>query len=339
MFETAEIGRTLSKQAFEAALPELRTRLLQAQTKLERAGFPVIVLLNGADAAGKGDTLNVLHEWLDARYLSTFAYAPPSEEERERPEFWRFWMALPPSGRVGLFLGNWYSRPILQRVHGTIDDGELSLELAKINAFERTLVDGGTLICKLWFHIGQKQQRKRLERLESSKRTRWRVSEQDWKHHELYDDFVACAEGALRETSTGEAPWQVIESTDDRYRNFTAAQHLLAQLEHRLSGESAPHIAHPEPAITDPTTILDNLELSHSVSKDEYEERLPLLQGRLNKLARRLAKKRRSAIFVFEGSDAAGKGGAIRRIAWALDARQYRVIPIAAPTDEERAHL
>ncbi len=338
MFETAEIGHKLAKPEFESALPELRTELLKAQTRLESADFPVLVLINGADGAGKGDTLNRLYEWLDARYLTTFAYREPTEEERQRPEYWRYWMALPRAGRMTLFYGNWYSRPILDRAHRKIDDGDLAQALTKINSFERALTDDGALLIKLWFHVSKKEQRRRLERLERSKSTRWRVRPEDWQHHALYSRFVRVCDGVLRETSSGEAPWHVIEATDDRYRDMTAARVILDSLRARLDRGDTPHDGRPEPPIPDPDTILDTLDLSKSIEKEAYATRIPLLQGRLNKLARRLDKKKRSAIFLFEGSDAAGKGGAIRRIAGALDARQYSIIPIAAPTEEERAH-
>ena len=338
MFETAEIGKKLSKAEFDAALPGLRTDLLKAQVRLEKAHFPVIVLINGADSAGKGDTLNRLYEWLDARYLTTFAYAEPNEEERQRPEYWRYWMALPRAGRIALFYGNWYTHPIVDRVYRRIGDGELALALSKINSFERTLTDSGALLIKLWFHVSKKEQRRRMERLQGSKSTRWRVSAVDWKQHEQYERFINVCDGVLRETSNGESPWHVIESTDDHYRDMSAARVIQSALQARLEQPAPPHLPKPEAPISDPHTILDTLDLSKSIDKKDYEERIPLLQGRLNKLARRLSKKKRSAIFVFEGSDAAGKGGAIRRIAGALDARQYTIIPIAAPSEEERDH-
>jgi AMP-polyphosphate phosphotransferase len=336
VFEAVEIGKKLDKAEYEAALPDLRTGLLKAQTRLESAGFPLIILINGADGAGKGDTLNALHDWLDARYLSTFAWAPPTEEEQQRPEYWRYWLALPRAGRVGIFFGNWYTQPILDRVNRRQDDGDLALALSRINAFERTLIDHGALVVKLWFHLSKKDQRRRLERLERSKSTRWRVHPDDWKHHALYDRFVRVCDGVLRETSTGEAPWHLIEATDDRYRDLTAARIILSELESRLDQPKEPFSPTPEPPIPDPATILDTLPLDKALERKEYADRVPLLQGKLNKLARRMARKGRSAIFVFEGSDAAGKGGAIRRIAHALDARQYRIIPIAAPSAEER---
>lgn len=339
MFETAELGRTLSKQEYEAVVPELRTALLKAQARLEGAGFSVVVLINGVAGAGKSETANVLHEWLDARYLVTEAWAPSSKEERDRPELWRYWMWLPPAGRIGLFLGSWYTRPLSDRVDKKSTESDLGADLQRILAFERTLADDDTLIVKLWLHVSQEEQEKRLERLANEPTTRFRVSKREWKDHARYPRFRRVAERAVRETSTGATPWSVIEAADDRFRNVSVGQELLARIEHRLA---RPTVARGEPApqsaVLDPRTILDTLELGRRVDKEEYDRRMPQLQARLARLARKLDRQRQSAIILFEGPDAAGKGGAIRRLVWALDARQYRVIPVGPPTDEERAH-
>src|SRR5688500_3097417 len=147
-------------------------------------------------------------------------------------------MALPRAGRLALFYGNWYTRPIVERVYKKIDDGALAQALSKINAFERTLSDDGALLIKLWFHVSKKDQRRRMQRLEGSKSTRWRVSAEDWKHHELYDRFVRVSDGVLRETNRGDAPWHVIEAADDRYRDMTAARLILSALQARLERAS-----------------------------------------------------------------------------------------------------
>jgi len=339
MLKSAELGRSLSKQDYEAALGELRTSLLKVQVEVEEAKFPVIVLLNGADGAGKAETLNLLNEWFDARFLNVEAYDEPTEAERARPEFWRYWMTLPKAGQVGLFLGSWYTRPILERVMGGGKPRAFEQSLSRIDAFERTLADGGALIIKLWFHVSKKVQKQRLKAEARAKSTRLLVSKSNWQHHERYDEFVSVTERVLRETSTGHAPWTVIESGDDRYRNMTAGLTVLERIQHHLAtrrtSEAPPQ---SQPLIADPVTLLDRLDLSLKLEKPAYEKRMAELQGTLGELARKLKKRERGAIFLFEGSDAAGKGGAIRRLVWALDARQYRIIPIAAPTDEERAH-
>jgi polyphosphate:AMP phosphotransferase len=338
MLKAAELGRSLSKEQFDEALPALRAALLDAQARLRNAGFSVVVLVNGADGSGKSEAVNALHEWFDARFLVSQSYAEPSEEERAHPEYWRYWLWLPPAGRIGIFSGSWYTEPILDRAWGRSSPLQLTERTARINAFERTLADGGTLFVKLWFHIDKKAQRRRLKELEKNKLTRYRVSKQDWKNHERYASFVRVTEQVISHTSTAGAPWQVIDGEDARYRNVTAARLILDALEARLALPRAVQQAARLPKIDDPDTLLDRLDLTQSLSKLDYETSVARFQARLNLSVRKLQKRKQSAILVFEGPDAAGKGGAIRRITWALDARSYRLIPIAAPTDEERAH-
>ncbi len=338
MLEHAELGRSLSKEQYDAVLPGLRLAMLEAQERLRKAGFSVVVLVNGPDGAGKSETVNALHEWFDARYLHTEAYEPPSEEERARPEYWRYWRWLPAAGRIGVFSGSWYTEPLSNRVTGKLGQAELAESSARINAFERTLADGGTLFVKLWFHIGKKAQRRRLKALESDKTTRYRVTKQDWKNHERYDRILQASEELLSETSTAYAPWHAIDGEDARHRNVTAARTILDALEARLKQVRSTPPPLRLPPIDDPDTLLDRLDLTKALDKRAYEAGVAQLQARLSALTRKLKRRDKSAILVFEGADAAGKGGAIRRITWALDARSYRVIPISAPTDEERAH-
>lgn len=342
MFESAELGRKLSKEEFQAQEPELRMRLLEAQEELKQAPFPVLILIGGVDGAGKGETVNLLHEWMDPRYLETHAFGPPSDEESERPEGWRFWRVLPPAGRIGIFFGSWYTRPIVERVYKKTKDEDLDAALIRINAFEKELVDDGALIIKFWFHLSKAAQKARLHSLEKNPKTRWRVTKMDWKHFKLYDRFRRISERALRTTSTGEAPWTVIEGTDKRYRSVAVATHILETLSKRLeesrAKEAPATVEKRAPSAKDPYTLLDTLDLSQAISDAKYKRDLEKYQGRLNMLYREAKEKGRSAILVFEGWDAAGKGGIIRRITPAMDARDYQVIPIAAPTEEERAH-
>ncbi|MDF3065450.1 MAG: UDP-galactose-lipid carrier transferase [Polyangiaceae bacterium] len=338
MLNTADLGRSLSKEQYDAVLPGLRTAMLDAQARLRKAGFSVVVIVGGADGAGKSETVNSLHEWFDARFLRAESWAPPTEEESAHPEFWRYWLWLPAAGRIAVFSGAWYTEPIRDRVWKGISDRELSERTGTINSFERTLSDGGTLFVKLWFHIGKKAQRRRLKELASKKTTRFRVVKQDWKNHKHYDDIVKVTEQVISHTSTGYAPWNVIDGEDTRYRNITAGRAILDAVEARLAQPRPTHAAPRLPKIPDPGTLLDKLDLSVSLTKHDYEASVARLQSRLFGLVRKLKKRDKSAILVFEGPDAAGKGGAIRRITWALDARSFRLIPIAAPTDEERAH-
>ncbi|MFO0588904.1 MAG: polyphosphate:AMP phosphotransferase [Polyangiaceae bacterium] len=343
MFESAELGHKISKERFAEEAPKVREALLDAQYELAKnPRFPVLILIGGVDGAGKGEVMNLLHAWMDPRYIHTFALDAASEEEVERPPMFRFWRALPPKGRIGIFMGSWYTTPIVQRVYGETKDGDLSRSVEQILHFEQMLVNEGALILKLWFHLGKKTQKARLSELEKNPKTRWRVSDLDWKHFELYDKFRKVSERVLRETSTGAAPWTVIDGSDHRYRALTAAEALLDALRKRLDAGAhaentvsiqAPPLVQP----LDGLNVLGSLDLTKTLEERAYEDEMEDAERRLSLASRDPRFRKTSIVAVFEGSDAAGKGGAIRRITGALDARLYRVVPIAAPTEEERA--
>ncbi|HNL36494.1 MAG TPA: polyphosphate:AMP phosphotransferase [Agitococcus sp.] len=340
MFESAEIGHKIDKSVYKIEEPLLREALLDAQYELkEHKDFPVVILINGVDGAGKGETVNLLNEWMDPRLIATCAFGQPSDEEEERPRMWRYWRALPAKGRIGILFGSWYTDPIIERVTGDIKASELHHQIDEIVRFEKMLAHEGVLLLKFWFHLSKDKQKQRLEQLEKDPKTRWRVTEQDWQHFKQYDKFKEVSESVLRETSTAEAPWIVVEGEDANYRSLTVGKLILQEIKQRLAqqpkvmtqSDAAPLL----PPI-DNLQLLDTLDLDKSYSKKDYQEDLEKWQGKLNLLSRHPKFKEHSVIAVFEGNDAAGKGGSIRRITAALDARQYTIIPIAAPSEDER---
>jgi polyphosphate:AMP phosphotransferase len=346
MFEAAELGRSVPKDEYRKQAPQLRGQLLDAQIAMRGAPFPVIVVIAGVDGAGKGDTVNVLQSWLDPRWVVTRAFGPPSDEESERPEFWRYWRNLPPRGRIGFYLSSWYSRPVLDRVYRRVSGSGVDQKLTRIVDFERTLADDGALLLKFWMHLDKAGQKKRLTKLQKDPLSRWRVTKLDWKHWRMYDRFVDVAEHTIRSTSRADAPWVIVEGGDANYRTLTVGATIRDAIRDRLSSVAAlaqakkrpaSAVKRGEPAST-PTTILGHLDMSQKLAPRKAIEQLERYQGRLNGLQRKAADQGVSTVLVFEGWDAGGKGGAIRRVTEALDARNYQVIPIAAPTDEERAH-
>jgi polyphosphate:AMP phosphotransferase len=341
MFESAELGHKVARRTYEKAIPKLRFDLLQAQMNvLERAEFPVIVVLAGDDGSGRGEVVNLLLEWMDPRHIRVPASEWPTEEERTRPPMSRFWRALPPKGRTAVFFSGWYGEPIADRVHARMGGAEFTRQLAEMVRFERMLVDEGALVVKLWLHLTKKAQKQRFKKLESSPATAWHVGKQEWKNHAAYSRFREVSERALRDTSTAEAPWTVIEASDDHYRNLTVGRTLLTAMSGRLkTGKRAAGVRAPPPPAPpiDSRNVIRELDLSKKLTTAQYDTKLPLLQGRLNALSHQKRFRDSAAVLVFEGNDAAGKGGAIRRITGALDARRYDVVPIAAPSEEERA--
>jgi polyphosphate:AMP phosphotransferase len=365
MFRTAELGQKVAKSEYNLREPLMRQALLEVQAALKVSSeFPVIILFAGVDGGGKGDTVNILNEWMDPRWLITRAYDKPSDEERDRPEYWRFWRDLPSNGHIGLFLSSWYSQPILRRVYEKDDEATFDDQLDRILAFEKALADDGALILKFWMHLSRDAQKHRLKKLEKDPLTSWRVTDQDWDHWHIYDRFEAAAERTIMRTSTGTAPWTIIEGVDPCFRSLTvgdiirdeipkhleaarnrallleelAAEHKPLTVEQQTAGEVAAGADTPVISPLRMATVLSNLDMTLHLSKATYKKKLKESQARLNQLHRKALKKKISTLMMFEGPDAAGKGGAIRRVTAALDARHYQVLPIAAPTDEERAH-
>lgn len=341
MFEAAELGQKVSKKEFDEAEPQIHTKLLEAQRKLRNSNFPVIVIVSGVEGAGKGEVVNKLNKWLDARGISTEAFWDESDEEAERPPYWRFWRRLPPRGTVGILFGSWYTKPIIDHVYGRVDQPEYERQLRRIAEFEKLLTVDGALIIKFWFHLSKKDQQKRLEK-EAKLLKKDIKSTLIKKFSKRYKDFAKSSELAIRMTDLGVSPWYLVEATDKRYRDITVGRILLNALETRL-GLAAPQPASVETTeivtgtVKDEITILDHVDLSKSLTRKSYQQQLEKYQRRLYKLAWQAREQKRSSIAMFEGWDAAGKGGAIRRITAAMDARLYKVISIAAPTDEEKA--
>ena len=339
MFESAELGRKLGKGEYKTVVPQLRTELLAAQRALVSADFPLLILLNGVEGAGKGHALNLLHEWMDARLIRAHALGAPDQHQASFPEYWRFWMSLPAAGTTAIYVGNWYTAPILDAAFGRSDQAKFELQLARINDFERQLVSDGALILKFWFHLSKKVQKRRIKDLARDPEQAWRVTKRDRKYLKHYGVLRSASERAIRETSTGQAPWTVIEGQDRRYRSVAMGQHVLEQLTARLKKRPGSGARESKPSVLGNSgiTILNQLDLTKSLSPSKYEHELAHWQGRLAQAARAADKHGVRMTVVFEGWDAGGKGGAIRRLIHPLDARQYRIIPIAAPTDEERS--
>jgi len=375
IFDTAELGRTISDRVYKEKVPVLRTRLLQAQFQLLEADFPVIILMAGVDKAGKRELSNILSSWMDPRLLVTRAFRETTDFEADRPAYWRYWLSLPPRGRVGIYLSAWYSKPLLDRVRDGATVQQFDEELEEVVAFERTLADDGALIVKFWMHLGRDQQKARLKELEADPLESWRVNPADWENWERYDSFVEAGEHLIARTSTGDALWTVVEGADPNYRSLMVGTMLSDRIEQHLAhrkriadmvaseprrdpstaiaallkppapkrpevdeeGEAGEEGETPWEVDSTPVTILSTLDMDQTFSKRAYKKRYKALQARLAILHRQAKVEGIAAALVFEGWDAAGKGGAIRRVAGALDARDYEVISIAAPTDEEVA--
>lgn len=335
-------GGRMPKKDYEARVPTLRAELVQMQVALQHAAFPVLLVIAGDEASGKGEMVNVLNGWLDPRGVETFGFHEPTDEERERPGMWRFWRCLPPAGRMAIYAGGWHGEALRDDPRSLGELGRFDHKLERIAHFEGLLANGGALIVKIWLQLSKSEQRARLRELESNPDTAWRVTAGDWENHRAYARLSRLAERMRRATHRPAAPWHVIDATDTRARNIAVGETLLkcfqAQLRARAKLAAPTKPRKIVPLRASGLRQLQALPLHHHLSEEAYEAKRDKWLGRLNRAVRAAAEQQRSIVWVFEGWDAAGKGGAIRRLTSAIDARDCRVIPVAKPTEQEKSY-
>ena len=329
-----ELERGVPNSQYKKLEAELRAELIAAQERLQQACFPTLIVLGGFTGAGTSAASNVLRQWMDSHRIAVCAFEPPSAEERERPEYWRYWLSLPPKGTIGIYLNGWYDRPLRDLAHGRSDEAAFDRDGDRIAAFENALVVDGALLIKLWIHLDKEARQKRIAALEQNPLTRWRVNADAKEGLKYYDKFKQAADRLLHKTNVSGTRWQVVEGSDP-HSILVVGRAVRDAISQRLAQKSRPKLVGsgwpPAP------NVLTQLDMEKRVPKKEYQPLLERYQGRLYRLAQQARRKGVSTVLVFEGADAAGKGGVIQRLTAALDACIYQIIQVTAPTDEEHA--
>lgn len=328
----------VSKAAFERTLPALRDDLLDLQLKLHTSKrCAVAVIIVGTPTAGRSETVNEMLEWLDPKHIGVCALSDPSREDRKFPPLWRYWQRLPARGRITFFFAGWYG----EYIGGVIDADSKSKHrdarsVQRILQLENMLVRDGVRVVKIYLHTDKETQHRRLARLRADKLTRWRVTKEDRWQAKHFDRVTRVVRGCLKATDHQAARWHRVDGTDEEYRLLTVGKILRDEIGAGLQGQERQRLDWPsdKPAKNVEAKLLVP-RTQRPVDDDEYERQLETLQGRLARLVRKSSFCERGLVLAFEGMDAAGKGGAIRRVTHALDARQYQVVPVSAPTPED----
>ncbi|HTY07858.1 MAG TPA: polyphosphate:AMP phosphotransferase [Candidatus Edwardsbacteria bacterium] len=341
MLEMVDLKKKLAKKEFKKKMPELERRLGELQRACLEKGIPTILVFEGLEASGKGTAINRLMLPLDPRGFRVNPIHPPTDVEQFWPHLIRFWKLLPAKGRLAIFDRSWYDRLLGQRVKKEVSKQDMERTFAEILAFERQQNDDGAVIVKFWMHIGKKEQARRFEDQEHDKFRSWKVGKEEWAQHKLFDKYIAAAEEMMEKTNTARAPWVVVEAHDREYAILKVVETLVATWETALENfenaqkNKAKQVA-KLPAHN--VTVLSKLDLTQKLPKEKYDVQIDRLQARIRELEYTIYRRRIPVVICYEGCDAAGKGGNIKRLTEHLDPRGYEVIPIAAPTKEELAH-
>jgi polyphosphate:AMP phosphotransferase len=337
VFEAAELGSRISKDEFDRELPQLRVDLVNAQYDIRDAEFPVLVAVVGDDRQGVSAVVNRLNQWMDARFVQTRVFGALTEQERQRPRNWRYWRDLPGRGELAIYTGAFALETISERLNGTIDDPEFDRRLDHMARFEQELHEDGALILKFWIHLPRTALKKRAKK--SGHKAGGVLDDEDRLMFEVYDELRPLSERVLRRTESSGSPWHVVEGTDARYRDLTVARTIRSALLEGLT--RPPATGTPSVISVDPRpehTVLDAVDLGAHVDRAVYKAQRDALQDRLRELSLRAREEGVSSVALFEGWDAAGKGGVIRRVSRAMDVQDYRIVPVGAPTEVELAH-
>lgn len=330
----------MKKAEYQSAITELEKKMGELQRKVVDLKVPVIIVFEGWGASGKGTLINKLMMAFDPRGYNVYPIKEPVEEEQMRPFLWRFWTKTPEKGRIAIFDRSWYRRLSVERVDGNAAKKDWKRAYHEIRAYEKQLVDDGCLIVKFFLHISKKEQKKRFRRLLANPSTEWRVTKDDLRHHRQYGKYFKVFGEMIGETDSDYAPWVLVDSTDHRSANLRIFMEITEKLGKRLSVPQSVAVSRPVSVKASPVlkSILGKSDLSLSLSREEYLDKLKKYQEKIRNLEYEVYKKRIPVIILYEGWDAAGKGGNIRRLSQSLDPRGYEVVPVAAPSDVEKRH-
>lgn len=315
---------------------KLRFQLLSAQLELARnEDRAVVVLVTGHAGTGKGQLINRLNHWLENRLTEVQALVP-SEEDRRHPYWWRYWTRLPARGRIGIFVHGWVGDALFAGAARRLGEGAFADHLKEIANFEVDLRAAGITLVKLWLDIDADIQGQYLAELEADPETRWQATEEKWQRHSQHRVIEQLGKQLRKATATDDSPWLCLDASPGNDLLTPVVEHMIVAMQgtSKTATVAAPSsgrvsIAPAVPQLSDLTGH------DSAIDKAEYREQLACAQARLAELARRAVWRGIPVVVVFEGHDAAGKGGSIHRLTSALDARTYRVCSIAASSEQE----
>lgn len=325
MFETAELKEKMSKCEYEDLLPQLRMALFNLQQKVKKARVPVAVVIAGVSGAGRGNVFNLLNEWMDSRTINNVSLWHLDNDKY--PEYRKYWLTTPAQGEISLYFSGWYA-PVFDNTNGSLESSVM-----KAVSFEKALIAGGTKLIKLWLHLSEEDFEKNKKKREKKNKTD--PFDEGCKD---YKRLKKTASKVIRLTDLSDCRWNIIGCHDKRTRNISVMRILIKNLQQALLEAESVHKEADYVPMKHTVRILDSVDLTKTLESDEYTKQLEEYQNNLYELTIKAYKKGISTVVVFEGWDASGKGGAIRRLVKSVDARIRSVMQVSAPLPYEKSH-
>ncbi len=225
------LDKTIDEDEYHTQLKELHAKLDKLHNVLYLKRIPVIIAYEGWDAAGKGGNIKRITAALDPRGYRVHPIASPEPHEKARHYLWRFWNRLPKSGHIAIFDRTWYGRVMVERLEGFCSENEWQRAYHEINEFEKELVDAGSVIIKFWVQFVSETQLARFTDRQNTPEKQWKITEEDWRNREKWDEYEEAINEMLVKTNTTFAPWHVLESVDKRYARIKALRIVIDAIE------------------------------------------------------------------------------------------------------------
>jgi polyphosphate:AMP phosphotransferase len=340
MFEKYDLSKKIDDKTFEKSIKPLQLQLGVLQRSLRDHRIPAIIVVEGWNASGITRVIHELIQFLDPRGFSMHSVGSPTDEEQARPLLWRFWVKTPAKGRLAIFARSWYSRSLAEYIAGIEWKRSIKLSISTINSFERQLADDGTVILKFFLHISKEEQKKRLDERENDPLVSWMITKGDWDFHRQYDSYLPIIEQFIEGTDNTFAPWTVVEAADENHTILKVYSTVIKALEKRIAytdshGENSRKNEIIKPKKNEVKRASTTVE---TPDREEYQKKLLEYEGRIRDIHYLLYKRKLPLIIVYEGWDAAGKGGNIMRLVRHMNPRGYDVVPVGRPDQTEADH-
>jgi polyphosphate kinase 2 (PPK2 family) len=235
MLNTIDLSKTRDQKTYDKAVIENQVALTRLAYQVYVQQRPVMMVFEGWDAAGKGGAIRRITEKLDPRGFAVYPIAAPKGDEATHHYLWRFWNRLPEAGQIAIYDRSWYGRVMVERIEGFCSEAEWKRAYREINYFERQLVDFGAILFKFWLHIDSDEQLRRFESRATDERRNWKLTDEDWRNREKWDQYQAAVDEMLLKTSTLSAPWTVVEGNSKLFARVKILKTVVEKLTKELN--------------------------------------------------------------------------------------------------------
>ena len=234
-----DLSKSLEREEYKERLNKLQKKLSMLHNELYRLRIPVVLGFEGWDAGGKGGAIKRLTSHLDPRGYAVHPTAAPNDYEKVHHYLWRFWKDMPKAGHVAIFDRTWYGRVMVERIEGFCSEANWKRAYQEINEMEAHIAHSGAIIIKFWLHIDKDEQERRFKERQTTPGKEWKITDEDWRNREKWDQYEVAVNEMLLRTSTTYAPWVIVEGNSKYYARVKVLETVVDAIEKKVKEKKA----------------------------------------------------------------------------------------------------